>query len=95
MNDLLGGPDAGETETPVSLPKTEARMLERASRTYSRSCPKQRIRHGKRVDEDRVFRSRPAQRMRSVSAHSDVTEEDTCPRTVRRAMLAEADKLQR
>ena len=31
LNDLLGGPDAGENEALMSLPKTEARPLERAN----------------------------------------------------------------
>ncbi len=30
LNDLLGGPDAGEGEAMANLPKAEARMLERA-----------------------------------------------------------------
>ena len=30
MNDLLGGKEAGETDTPANLPKTEAELPERA-----------------------------------------------------------------
>ena len=30
MNDLLGGPDAGEGKAVANLPKTEAQMPERA-----------------------------------------------------------------
>ena len=40
MNDLLGGPDAGEGKAMANLPKTEAQMLERAQRTISRTCQK-------------------------------------------------------
>ncbi len=85
LNDLLGGPEARDTGLWPRRPKTEARPLERASQTFSRLCPKQRIRRGKRADDSRRFRSRPTQRMRHVSAHRAATEETTCPRTVRRA----------
>ena len=85
LNDLLGGPDAGNTGLWTRRPKTEARPLERAPRTFSRLSPKQRIRRGKPADDDRRFRSRPTQRMRHVSAYRAATEETTCPRTVRRA----------
>ena len=40
MNELLGGPDAGEGKAVVNLPKTEARMPERAPRTIRRTCQK-------------------------------------------------------
>ena len=40
MNDLLGGPDAGEGKVVANLPKTEAQMLGRAPRTISRTCQK-------------------------------------------------------
>ena len=40
MNDLLVGKEAGETETPANLPKTEARTPERAPRTISLTCQK-------------------------------------------------------
>ena len=40
MNDLLGGPDAGEGKAVANLPKTEAQMPERAPRTISRTCQK-------------------------------------------------------
>ena len=40
LNDLLGGPDAGEGKAVVNLPKTEAQMPERAPRTISRTCQK-------------------------------------------------------
>ena len=40
MNDLLGGPDAGESKAVANLPKTEAQMLERAQRTISETCQK-------------------------------------------------------
>ena len=40
MNDLLGGPDAGEGKAVANLPKTEARTPERAPRTFSRTSPK-------------------------------------------------------
>ena len=40
MNDLLGGPDAGEGKAMENLPKTEARKPERAPRTISRTCQK-------------------------------------------------------
>ena len=34
LNDLLGGKEAGETETPANLPKTEAGQLERAPENF-------------------------------------------------------------
>ena len=40
MNDLLGGPDAGEGNAVANLPKTEAQMPERAPRTISLTCQK-------------------------------------------------------
>jgi hypothetical protein len=40
LNDLLGGKEAGEGETPAHLPKAEARTHERALRTFSRTCQK-------------------------------------------------------
>ena len=40
MNDLLGGPDAGEGKAVANLPKTEAQMPGRAPRTISRTCQK-------------------------------------------------------
>jgi hypothetical protein len=40
LNDLLGGPDAGEGKAVANLPKTEARPPERAPRTISRTCQK-------------------------------------------------------
>ncbi len=40
LNDLLGGPDAGEGKAVANLPKTEAQMPERAPRTISRTCQK-------------------------------------------------------
>ena len=40
LNDLLGGKEAGEGEILAHLPKTEARMLERAPQTYSWPSPK-------------------------------------------------------
>ena len=40
MNDLLGGPDAGEGKAVANLPKTEAQMPERAPKTISRTCQK-------------------------------------------------------
>ena len=40
MNDLLGGPDAGEGEAVANLPKAEARTPERAPITISRTCQK-------------------------------------------------------
>ena len=70
LNDLLGGTEPRDAELQPRRPKAEAQPLRRAPRTYSRSCPKQRIRRGKPVEGDRHFRSRPTQRMRSVSAHS-------------------------
>ena len=36
LNDLLGGPDAGEGKAMTSLPNTEAGMPKRAPRTLSR-----------------------------------------------------------
>ena len=43
MNDLLGGPDAGEHKAVVRLPKTEARPPERAPTTISRTCQKRQL----------------------------------------------------
>ena len=40
LNDLLGGPDAGEGKAVANLPKTEAQVLERAPRNISRTCQK-------------------------------------------------------
>ena len=40
MNDLLGGPDAGEGKAVANLPKNEAKMPERAPRINSRTCQK-------------------------------------------------------
>ena len=34
MNDLLGGKEAGEGKAVADLPKTEARMLERAPENF-------------------------------------------------------------
>ena len=44
MNELLGGKEASEGEALASLPKTEARRLERAQRPFSWPFPKWRIR---------------------------------------------------
>ena len=40
MNELLGGPDAGEGKAVANLPKTEAQMPERAPQTFSWTCQK-------------------------------------------------------
>jgi hypothetical protein len=36
LNELLGGPDAGENEGPARLPKTEAAKPERAPENFQR-----------------------------------------------------------
>jgi hypothetical protein len=70
LNDLLGGTEPRDAQLRTSGPRTEAWPLERASRTFSRPCQKQRVRRGKPSDYDCCFRSRPTQRMRTVSAHN-------------------------
>ena len=40
MNELLGEWDAGENEASATLPKTEAKMPERALQTFSWTCQK-------------------------------------------------------
>ena len=95
MNDLLGGKEAGKGELLANLPKTEARMPERAPRTFRWTCPKRPPLERQREPEvaDRI-RSRQTKRMRSVSAPSDVTEATTRREFVRKVQPTEAGELQ-
>ena len=81
LNDLLGGPDAGEDKAVASLPKTEARPPERAPENYQPDLSEATASGAAKPNESkRSYRSQPTQRMRIVSAHCGLDRRSNVPR---------------
>ena len=95
LNDLLGGPDAGEGKAVANLPKAEARMPRRAPRTHSQSYPKPWIRRGRTI-RCRSQLPKPANATHATcerALHSNRRRNG--PENRPKSMPTEADKLQR
>ena len=81
LNDLLGGPDAGENEALTSLPRTEAGMPERAPRTIRWASPKRPyLEWVNRPQASHCHRSRQTRRLRCVSAADERDRRASRPR---------------
>ena len=80
LNDLLGGPDAGDAELRTSWPKTEVRQLERAPQTLRRPSPKRpHLERTNRPQANHSCRSRQTQRMQCVSAPDELDRRSDVP----------------
>ena len=77
LNDLLGGPDAGEGKAVASLPRTEARMPGRARELTAGRFRSRGSGEAELIDAVHRFRSRQTQCMRYASAYCTATEEET------------------